>query len=89
MPTLRDILTNLNTLQTHGDTGAAINSLHIDSRRVDNGSAFIAVQGTLSDGHAFIEKAVELGARAIVCETLPEELKAGVTYVQVKDSAGQ
>ncbi len=88
MPTLRDILINVNTVQTHGDTEVAINSLHIDSRKVDNGSVFIAVKGTLSDGHTFIEKAVELGAKAIVCETLPEELKDGVTYVQVKDSAG-
>lgn len=88
MHTLRDILINVNAMQTHGDTEVTISSLHIDSRKVENGSAFIAVKGTLSDGHAFIEKAVELGATAIVCETLPERFNEGVTYVQVKDSAG-
>lgn len=87
MQTLRDILMNITTVRTHGDMTTAVTSLCIDSRKVEGGSAFIAVKGTLSDGHLFIAKAIELGAAAIVCETMPDELHDNVAYVQVKDSA--
>jgi UDP-N-acetylmuramoyl-L-alanyl-D-glutamate--2,6-diaminopimelate ligase len=87
MPILRDILINVTPLSKHGDVDTAVNSLCIDSRKAVPGSAFIAVRGTLSDGHLFIDKAIELGASVIVCETLPEVLKQGVTYIQVKNSA--
>ena len=87
MHTLRDILVNVKPLQIKGDTAVVIDSLCIDSRKVTRGSMFIAVRGTLSDGHSFIERAIEQGAVAIVCETLPDTIKEGVTYVQVKDSA--
>jgi len=87
MAILRDILINISPIQTLGDMAAAVSSLCIDSRKVAGGSAFIAVRGTLSDGHTFIAKAIELGAAVIVCETMPETLKDGIVYVQVKDSA--
>ena len=87
MPILRDILINVTPLDKQGDMDTVISSLCIDSRKVTQGSAFIAVRGTLSDGHTFIDKATELGANVIVCETLPEIKKEGVAYVQVKDSA--
>ncbi|MCD6012188.1 MAG: UDP-N-acetylmuramoyl-L-alanyl-D-glutamate--2,6-diaminopimelate ligase [Flavipsychrobacter sp.] len=88
MPILRDILANVNTVQVYGDSDVAVHSLYIDSRRVERGSIFFAVRGTTSDGHVFIDKAVELGASVIVCEALPEILKEGVVYIKVKDTAG-
>ncbi len=78
MPALRDILINIPNAKTTGDLSTVVNGLFIDSRIVTPGSAFIAVRGTLSDGHSYISKATELGATAIVCETLPAELKAGM-----------
>ena len=87
MPILRDILINVTPLQTRGNIATAVAGLCIDSRKVTAGCAFIAVPGTLSDGHAFIEKAIDLGAVVVVCETMPAALKDDVTYVQVKNSA--
>src|ERR1022692_1692998 len=87
MPVLRDILINIVPLNKQGDMDTEVGSLCIDSRLVVKGSAFIAVKGTLSDGHAFIENATELGANVIVCERLPETIKKGIAYIQVMDSA--
>ena len=87
MPTLKDILVSIEPLQVKGNTGMPISGLCIDSRKVVTGSVFIAVRGTLSDGHAFIDKAITDGVVAIVCETMPADLSDTVTYVQVKDSA--
>ena len=87
MPILRDILINVTPLNTRGDMATVVSSLCIDSRKVTKGSAFIAVRGTISDGHLFIEKAIEHGAVVIVCETMPDVLKGSIVYVQVEDSA--
>lgn len=84
---LKDILKDIATLQIAGDISTEVNGLYIDSRKINAGSAFIAVNGTTSDGHDFINKAIELGAKVIVCEQMPADKKEGVTYVQVKDSA--
>ena len=87
MRILSDILINVNPVEIHGDENAQVSSLCIDSRKVAEGSAFIAVRGTLSDGHSFIEKAIEQGATVVVCESLPEIISNSVTFVQVKNSA--
>jgi UDP-N-acetylmuramoyl-L-alanyl-D-glutamate--2,6-diaminopimelate ligase len=87
MAILRDILINVALLSTKGDMAIVLGSLCIDSRQVTSGSAFIAVRGTLSDGHLFIDKAIEQGAVAIVCETMPAIIKDGIAYIQVKNSA--
>ncbi|MBU1821702.1 MAG: UDP-N-acetylmuramoyl-L-alanyl-D-glutamate--2,6-diaminopimelate ligase [Bacteroidetes bacterium] len=70
-----------------GATNLSITSIVLDSRRAHDGSLFVAVRGTQTDGHNFIEKAIELGARAILCEELPAQTRADVTYIQVLDSA--
>jgi UDP-N-acetylmuramoyl-L-alanyl-D-glutamate--2,6-diaminopimelate ligase len=87
MAVLKDILVNVTAIKVQGDLSASVSGLYIDSRKVTAGSAFIAVKGTLSDGHAFIDKALELGASVIVCENMPADIQGGVTYVQVKNSA--
>jgi UDP-N-acetylmuramoyl-L-alanyl-D-glutamate--2,6-diaminopimelate ligase len=73
--------------QVRGSTNIAVNDLQIDSRQVKNGSAFIAVRGVKTDGHQFIEKAVQQGAAAIIAENLPENLPGNVTGVEVENSA--
>ncbi len=87
MPTLKDILVNIDPSQVKGSAAIEVNGLCIDSRKVTTGFVFIAIKGTLSDGHGFIEKAITDGAVAIVCETMPATLAEGVTYIKVKDSA--
>jgi len=87
MQHLHDILTGISPLQKRGDMAMQVSSLCIDSRKVEQGSLFIAIKGTLADGHAFIAKAIGMGAVAVVCETMPAELNDAVAYIQVKDSA--
>ncbi|RYD58796.1 MAG: UDP-N-acetylmuramoyl-L-alanyl-D-glutamate--2,6-diaminopimelate ligase [Sphingobacteriales bacterium] len=87
MAVLKDILIRIQPVQVLGDTAVEVNSICIDSRKVAAGTLFIALRGTAVDGHQFIDKAVDMGASAVVCEQLPENRKDGVTYIQVKDSA--
>ena len=84
---LKDILYKVSIRTVKGNTGIEIKDLAIDSRKVSAGSCFIALKGTAADGHTFIEKAVEQGAAAIICEILPVITKENITYVQVENSA--
>ncbi|MAM30040.1 MAG: UDP-N-acetylmuramoyl-L-alanyl-D-glutamate--2,6-diaminopimelate ligase [Flavobacteriaceae bacterium] len=86
MIVLRDILYKVTLEKVVGNTAVAIRDLHFDSRKVGLDDVFIAIRGTVSDGHEFIKKAVDNGAIAVVCEAMPEQLVNGVTYVQVSDS---
>ncbi|MFT3884885.1 MAG: UDP-N-acetylmuramoyl-L-alanyl-D-glutamate--2,6-diaminopimelate ligase [Flavobacteriales bacterium] len=86
MKLLKDILYRARLEQVVGSTNAAIERITFDSRAVVPFTAFVAVKGTKSDGHAFIPQAIEQGATAIVCEVLPEKLKDGVAYVRVADA---
>ena len=88
MKTLREILLNTPVTALHGDDSTAVAGLVYDSRRIQAGDCFFATRGTQSDGHDFIPAAVEKGAAAVVCEHLPEQTAAGVTYVVVPDAAG-
>jgi UDP-N-acetylmuramoyl-L-alanyl-D-glutamate--2,6-diaminopimelate ligase len=87
MKLLKDILYKVRIEQVVGSTNTAIEHIVFDSRKVTAFSAFVAARGTQVDGHAYIAKAVELGALAIICEELPAELKDGVTYVRVQNAA--
>ena len=82
---LHDLLKGLVPLQLEGNADVDITGVNIDSRKVEAGNMFIAVKGTATDGHGYIGKAIELGAKAIVCEDMPERV-AGVTYVRVENT---
>ena len=84
---IKDILVNCNLLELVGDKDLDITKVSFDSRQVEPGTLFFAVRGTQTDGHAYIDKAVEQGASAIVCEKMPATLKDGVTYIRVDNSA--
>jgi UDP-N-acetylmuramoyl-L-alanyl-D-glutamate--2,6-diaminopimelate ligase len=84
---LSDILYKTRLDEIVGSTNLAISSVTFDSRKVKKDSLFIATRGTASDGHHYIELAIESGAVAIVCEDLPETLKENITYVKVLDSS--
>ena len=83
--TLSELLKNIKPLQVVGDADVEVRGIHIDSRQVKDGYLFVAMKGTQVDGHRFIGKAIELGAKAILCEDMPE-VQAGVTYVQVENT---
>ncbi|WP_181369491.1 UDP-N-acetylmuramoyl-L-alanyl-D-glutamate--2,6-diaminopimelate ligase [Flavobacterium album] len=87
MMVLRDILYKTSIEAVNGPTDITINKMEFDSRAITTGDAFIAIRGTQSDGHDYIEKAISLGAVAVVCETLPESLSENVTYIQVKSAS--
>lgn len=80
------LLKGIRPLRVAGSTAREITGVNMDSRLVEPGNVFVAVRGTQADGHAYVDKAVAQGAAAVVCETWPEELAEGVTYVQVADS---
>ena len=88
---LNEVLKNIHPIKIVGDAEVEITGVNIDSRRIKAGHLFIAMKGTQVDGHQFIAKAIELGAKSILCEDLPEPV-GGVTYVQVastEDAAGK
>ncbi|MDX1542443.1 MAG: UDP-N-acetylmuramoyl-L-alanyl-D-glutamate--2,6-diaminopimelate ligase [Christiangramia sp.] len=86
MQVLKDILYKVNMKAVTGDTGVTINKVHFDSRKVKLNDVFVAIRGTVSDGHDFIKNAEDQGALAIICEELPENKINGVTYVEVEDT---
>ncbi|AHM59498.1 UDP-N-acetylmuramoylalanyl-D-glutamate--2,6-diaminopimelate ligase [Flammeovirgaceae bacterium 311] len=86
MPILQNILYKINLKAVSGPTDISILDVTFDSRQVGPGSLFVAVKGTQSDGHDYIEKAIEKGAAAIIAETLPRPLPEGITWVQVVNS---
>ncbi len=79
-----ELLKGIKTVALHGDVEKEVVGIDIDSRQSAEGHLFVAMRGTQADGHAFIGKAIEKGATAVVCEDMPQELKKGVTYVQVE-----
>lgn len=83
---LRDLLKYVKPLQIIGSDDVDIKGVNIDSRRIENGHLFVAMRGTQVDGHQFIAKAEAQGAVAVLCEDVPAEQKAGVTYVQVEST---
>ncbi len=86
MKRLKDILYKVSLEAVHGSTDVAISKIEFDSRKIELDAVFVAIRGTLSDGHDYIEKAITLGARVIICEAFPTELKAEVTYIQVANT---
>jgi UDP-N-acetylmuramoyl-L-alanyl-D-glutamate--2,6-diaminopimelate ligase len=70
-----------------GSTSVEVSDVQIDSRRVKKGSLFVAVKGSVADGHLFIDKAIDNGATAVVAEQIPEAKNEKVVYVQVENSA--
>jgi UDP-N-acetylmuramoyl-L-alanyl-D-glutamate--2,6-diaminopimelate ligase len=83
---LKDILYKVGIEAVHGATDITISKIDFDSRKIELNDVFVAIRGTLSDGHDYIEKALALGAIAVICEEFPSVIVNGVTYVKVKDS---
>lgn len=63
-----------------------LTGIHSDSRKIKKGYLFVAIVGTQTDGHNYIENSIKNGAKIIICQTLPVILRPNITYIQVKNS---
>ena len=86
MIALKDILYKVTINAVVGSTNVMASAIDFDSRNIKNGHVFVAVKGTVSDGHKYIDVAVKQGAVAVVCETMPDNLMDGATYIEVDNS---
>jgi len=84
---LNDILSSIQYKSIHGELSREVSLVCIDSRLIISDSLFIAIKGQISDGHSFINTAIENGATTIICESLPSSLQKKITYIEVEDSA--
>ncbi len=86
MKNLKDILYKISIEEILGSTDIEINSVQFDSRKIEPNDLFVAQKGVTVDGHLFIEKAIQLGAKAIVCEEFPKEISKNVSYIKVENA---
>ena len=84
---LEQILHRIPVLEIHGNTNPEISNVVFDSRKVVDSSMYVAISGTVADGHQFINSAIEKGAIAIVCEEFPENFLEEIVYIKVKNTA--
>ncbi|MCI3937579.1 UDP-N-acetylmuramoyl-L-alanyl-D-glutamate--2,6-diaminopimelate ligase [Chryseobacterium aahli] len=84
---LVELLNRIPVLEIHGENNREVSEMVFDSRKVSENSLYIALRGTVVDGHSFIASSIEKGAKIIVCEELPENLDEDITYVKVKDAS--
>ncbi|KAK6031630.1 putative UDP-N-acetylmuramoyl-L-alanyl-D-glutamate--2,6-diaminopimelate ligase [Ostertagia ostertagi] len=87
MAILQDILYKVSIRSVHGNTQAVVKDVQTDSRKVSEGTAFVAIAGVAADGHQYIDTAIGKGATVIICEQFPSALEDIITYVQVENSA--
>ncbi|MBR6202887.1 MAG: UDP-N-acetylmuramoyl-L-alanyl-D-glutamate--2,6-diaminopimelate ligase [Bacteroidaceae bacterium] len=83
---LKNLVSELNVLEVRGDLERDIRGVQIDSRQIGEDNLFVAVRGTVADGHNYIGKALEKGAVAVLCEEFPADEREGVTYVKVENT---
>ncbi|MFL0353934.1 UDP-N-acetylmuramoyl-L-alanyl-D-glutamate--2,6-diaminopimelate ligase [Xanthomarina sp. GH4-25] len=88
MMTLKDILYKVNLNAVVGSTSVSVKNINFDSRSISINDVFVAIKGTVSNGHEFIDTAINQGAVGIICEKLPQNIQEGITYVEV-DSASR
>ncbi|MBW6490192.1 MAG: UDP-N-acetylmuramoyl-L-alanyl-D-glutamate--2,6-diaminopimelate ligase [Lentimicrobium sp.] len=86
MKTLQDILYRCRITGVSGSTDLPVGGITSDSRKTSPDQVFVAIKGTKTDGHNYINEVISKGVKAIVCEQLPDQKESGVTYIQVKDS---
>ncbi|GAA4289953.1 UDP-N-acetylmuramoyl-L-alanyl-D-glutamate--2,6-diaminopimelate ligase [Aestuariibaculum suncheonense] len=86
MIALKDILYKVTINAVVGNTAVNVAAIDFDSRSIKSGDVFVAIAGSVVDGHQYIDVAIKQGAVAVICETLPDNLEEGVTYVEVDNS---
>ena len=84
---LTELLNRIPTLETHGNTNREVSEIVFDSRKASPNSLYVALKGTISDGHSFINSAIENGSTTIIVEEIPQSVDEKITYIKVKDSS--
>ncbi|MBC7887244.1 MAG: UDP-N-acetylmuramoyl-L-alanyl-D-glutamate--2,6-diaminopimelate ligase [Ferruginibacter sp.] len=84
---LKDLLYKVSIRAVKGNTGIEVTGLQTDSRKLGSGNCFIAVKGSVTDGHQFIDTAIANGATSVICETFPAGMDENITWIQVENSA--
>lgn len=84
---LKDLLHAVPVKEYKGQLDIEVTGLCFDSRAVVDGNLFIAVRGTHTDGHLYLQKAIDLGANALLVEEMPDETHEDITYILVDDSS--
>lgn len=84
---LETLLNRIPVLEIIGNKNPDVSEIVFDSRKAVENSLYVAIKGTVSDGHSFINAAIEKGTKVVVCEDMPESLNSEVTYIKVKDSS--
>ena len=84
---LQQLIQVLDNPEIRGSVSKEISGIQSDSRKVEPGFLFVAVRGTVVDGHNYIKGAIEKGAVAVVCEEIPQEATGQCTFIRVNDSA--
>ncbi len=87
MKRLMDLLYKTGITELSGDTSILVHTICTDNRKVTSDSVFVAVRGTNTDGHIYIDSAIDHGATSVVCEEFPSTLRKGITYVKVRSSS--
>ncbi|MCB0447870.1 MAG: UDP-N-acetylmuramoyl-L-alanyl-D-glutamate--2,6-diaminopimelate ligase, partial [Gelidibacter sp.] len=87
MAELKDILYRVTINAVVGSTSVKVNAIDFDSRNISKGDVFVAIKGSVADGHKFIDSAIGKGAAAVICEELPDNLQNGVTYIEVESAS--
>ncbi|WP_424963708.1 UDP-N-acetylmuramoyl-L-alanyl-D-glutamate--2,6-diaminopimelate ligase [Ekhidna sp.] len=87
MQTLKDILFGVSLKSITGNRDEKVAGVAFDSRKVEKDFLFVAVKGLTVDGHDYVEGALEKGAKVIVCEHTPKNIKEDITVVQTDNSA--
>lgn len=87
MSILKDILYKVTLDAVKGSTDVLVRNIHFNSRQVEVNDVFVAIKGSATDGHQYIEGAIKQGAIAVVCQVFPDTIKDDVTYIKVDDSS--
>ncbi len=87
MMNLNNILDKINPIETHINNDMKFSKPEFDSRKIEKNDLFFAIRGTVADGHNFIEKAINSGAKIIICEELPKETNQNISYIVVKSAS--
>ena len=85
--TLQELTYNYKPVKLHGNPETEITGIELDSRKCSTGTAFVAIRGTQTDGHSYIDKAISLGATCIICESIPVYPVQGVVYAVYENTA--
>lgn len=85
--TISELTYNCKPTTVCGNTEAQITGIELDSRKCKPGTVFVAIRGTQTDGHEYIDKAISLGATCVVCETLPQNIAENVSYLVYEDTS--